>query len=491
MKVVIARLNHETNTFSPVPTPLLAFGAGDPRGPAFGADAYAQGKGSQTAMGAFIELAEQRGCEIATPLFAMANPSGPVDAAAYRTMCASIVDAVAAGCDAILLDLHGAMVAEGVDDGEGELLARIREVAPKTPLAVALDLHGNISDRTIALAAVVVGFKTYPHVDMVETGVHAGRLLFAMMDTGRKPAMAIARPRVLAQTLRQNTEIPGAMRDAVEAARACEREGALAASVFGGFFLADIPDAGMSIVVVADDPAKARAWADRISGQARARRDEFIFHQKLLPESVAEAARIREGLVLLLDHGDNCMSGGTCDTMDVLAECLRQGLTNIGVGPTCDPAVVAQLVAAGIGATVTIDLGNKLPMPLIGLAARTPLRLTGRVKAVSPGEYTITGPIYRGTRCYMGRTVLFDTGAAEIVVTEQTQEPWDLGVFACVGLDPAAKRYLILKSRMYYRPVFGPMAAAVVECASAGCCASDLSRYAFTRVRRPVYPLDA
>ena len=491
MKVVIARLNHETNTFSPVPTPLRAFGAGDPRGPAFGVDAYAQGKASQTAMGAFIALAEARGCAVVTPLFAMANPSGPVDADAFETMCGAIVGAVAAGCDAILLDLHGAMVAEGVDDGEGELLARIRAVAPRTPLAVALDLHGNLSDRMVALADVVVGFKTYPHVDMMETGAHAGRLLFDMIDTGRRPALAIARPGVLAQTLRQNTEIPGAMRDLVEAARACEREGALAASVFGGFFLADIPDAGMSVVVAADTAARAQAWAERISGQARARRDELIFHQKPLAESVAEAQRIQDGLVLLLDHGDNCMSGGTCDTMDVLAECLRQGLTNIGVGPTCDPAAVAQLIAAGVGATLTVDLGNKLPMPRIGLADRQPLRLTGRVKAVSDGEYTITGPIYRGTRCYMGRTVLFDSGAAEIVVTELTQEPWDIGVFACVGLDPARKRYLILKSRMYYRPVFGPLAAAIVACASAGCCASDFSRYRYDRVRRPVYPLDA
>ncbi|MGH8618280.1 MAG: M81 family metallopeptidase [Burkholderiales bacterium] len=490
MKVVIARLNHETNTFSPVPTPLKAFGTGDPRGPAFGREAYTQGKGSQTAMGAFIDLAEARGCDIVTPLCAMANPSGPVDAAAFETMCQAIVDAVAAGCDAIVLDLHGAMVAAGVEDGEGELLARIRAIAPRTPLAVALDLHGNISDRMVALADVVVGFKTYPHVDMVETGAHAGRLLFDMIDSGRKPALAIARPGILAQTLRQNTEIPGAMRDVVEAARACEREGALAASVFGGFFLADIPDAGMSVVVVADDAARAQDWADRISGQARARRDEFIFRQKPLAESVMDAARVRDGLVLLLDHGDNCMSGGTCDTMDVLAECLRQGLTNIGVGPVCDPAAVAALIGAGVGATVTIDLGNKRPMPLIGLAARQPLRLTGRVKAVSDGEYTISGPIYRGTRCYMGRTVLFAVGSAEIVVTEQTQEPWDLGVFACVGLEPATKRYLILKSRMYYRPVFGPMAAAVIECASAGCCASDLSQYAFGRLRRPIYPLD-
>ena len=492
MKVVIARLNHETNTFSPLPTPLAAFGAGDPRGPAFGADAYEAGKGSATAMGAFIDFAERLHCTIVTPLFAMANPSGPVDAAAYRTMCSAIVDAVVAGCDAIMLDLHGAMVVENSADGEGELLECIRKVAPDTPLALALDLHGNVSDRMVRHADVLVGFKTYPHVDMYDTGAHAARLLFNMLDGKCKPVIAIARPGVLAQTLCQNTEIPGAMRDGVEFARGLERHGALAATVFGGFYLADIADAGMSVVVVADgDAHKAAGWAEDCSALLRARKSEFVFQQTPLAESVARAKTAKHGLTLLLDHGDNCMSGGTCDTMDVLEACLHHGLTHIGAGPVCDPQAVGQLIAAGVGATVTIELGNKLPMPKIGMAARKPLRLTGKVRTIGNGEYTISGPIYTGTRCYMGRTVLFDTGAAQIVVTEQTQEPWDTGVFTCAGLNPEARRYLILKSRMYYRPVFAPMAATIIECASAGVCSSDLSLFDYRNLRRPIYPLDA
>jgi len=176
--------------------------------------------------------------------------------------------------------------------------------------------------------------------------------------------------------------------------------------------------------------------------------------------------------------------------MDVLDECLRHGMTHIGVGPICDPQAVAQLIAAGEGATVTIDLGNKVPMPKIAQAPRAPLRLTGQVRTIGNGEYTISGPIYTGTRCYMGRTVLFDIGAARIVVTEQTQEPWDLGVFTCVGLQPTRERYLILKSRMYYRPVFAPLASTIIECASGGVCSSDFSLFAYGRVRRPIYPLD-
>ena len=185
------------------------------------------------------------------------------------------------------------------------------------------------------------------------------------------------------------------------------------------------------------------------------------------------------------------MSGGTCDTMDVLAECLHQGLARIGAVPVCDPQAVACLVAAGVGAPVTVDVGNRMPMPKIGLVERTPLRLTGKVRAIGNGEYTIAGPIYTGTRCFMGRTVLFDTGAAEIVITEQTQEPWDMGVFTCAGLDVADKRYLILKSRMYYRPVFAPLASEIIECASTGVSSSDFSLFHYEKLRRPIYPLDA
>ncbi len=491
MKIVIARLNHETNTFSPLPTPLAAFGAGDPQGPAFGADALNAARGSATAMGAFVDMAERKGCELVAPLFAMANPSGPVDAAAYSIMCDAIVDAVAQGCDAIMLDLHGAMVVENNGDGEGALLERIRAIAPKTPLAVALDLHGNLSDRLIRHADIVVGFKTYPHVDMYDTGAHAARLLFDTLAGKIDPVVAIARPGVLAQTLCQNTEIPGAMRDGVEFVRKLERHGALAATVFGGFYLADIEDAGMSVVVVADrDAAKAQRWADDGSALLASRRSEFTFTETPLADSVARARAVKHGLTLLIDHGDNCMSGGTCDTLDVLEECLRQHMTHIGVGPVCDPQAVAQLIEAGEGAEVTVELGNKVAMPRIRQAPRPPLLLKGRVRAICDGEYTISGPIYTGTRCFMGRTVLFDIGAARIVVTEQTQEPWDLGVFTCTGLNPVHERYLILKSRMYYRPVFAPLATTIVECASAGCCSSDFSRFEYQRVRRPIYPLD-
>jgi microcystin degradation protein MlrC len=487
MKILIARLNHETNTFSPVPTPIEAFS------PTYGEEAWRANKGMRTAMAAFIDLAEGLGATLVTPVSATANPSGPVHAAAYDELTRRIVEA-APGCDAILLDLHGAMVAEHTDDGEGDLLARVRAAAPGVPLGVALDLHGNITEKMVQSADVMVGFKTYPHIDMYETGEHAGRLLLQMLRGEARYRVRWHRLPLMSHTLRSTT-LDGPMRDAVEAARALERGGLPAVSVFGGFSLADIAAPCMSVVATCreESSAAAQAAVDTLAQQIWQRRAEYVYRSEPLEDSLRRAQGLAQGAtrpVLLLDHGDNCMSGGTCDTMDVLQAALEQGLSGIAVGPLCDPEAVERLTAAGVGTDVEIGLGNKVPLERIGLH-KEPLRLRGTVRAVSDGTYTVTGPIYTGQRCHMGRTALLDTGAAQIVVTEQTHEPWDLGVFRCVGLDPTRFRFVLLKSRMYCRPVFVPLSEGLVECDSPGVTTSDYARFPFARVARPVYPLDA
>jgi microcystin degradation protein MlrC len=495
MKIVIARFSHETNTFSPLPTPLMAFGAGNSTGPYYDAAALTHGLQSSTPMRAMLEAAQKHGATIVTPVFAEAYPSGPVNAAAYESISQRILQAVAQGCDAIMLDLHGAMVAESTDDGEGTLLERVRAIAPATPLAVALDLHANVSQTMIDNADIIVGFKTYPHVDMVETGAHAARLLFAMLVGKCKPVTRMVHARVLAHTLCMNTSVPSAMQDALAGARAREKDkGILACSVFGGFPLADTPAAGMSVVVVADgDAAQASSTAQWGAKFLWSRRREFVYKQAPLASSLRAgkqaASAPGKGPVVMLDHGDNCMSGGTCDTVDVLRAALDAGLDGLLVGPTCDPASVEACFAAGVGATITLPLGNKTPLPKIGVRKPVPLRITGTVRALSDGEYTVSGPIFKGTRCYMGRCALLETPQATIVITSQTQEPWDTGVFTSLGADPFKARYLLLKSRMYFRPVFEPRAKAVVDCASVGVTSSDNQLFKFKKVQRPLYPL--
>lgn len=491
MKFVIAQLQHETNTFSPIPTPWESFGGRD--GPYLGRDAYEAMKPTRLPMAAFLHLAEDAGAEIVTPFAAWANPSGPVDGAAYDRFCEILVEAVAKGCDAVFLDLHGAMVvADRTDDGEGTLLEKLRAVAPNVPVAVSLDLHANVTEKMVRNCTVIAGYKTYPHVDQYEAGQLAGRILLDALAGKVKPVMAWGNRPLLAQTLRQNIgESP--MKDFVDAARAAEQRGLLAATAFGGFQQADIHDAGISVVTVADgDLAKAQAECNAILDVAWARKEDFIYRGEPLEQAIARARRMHAelgGPILLLDHADNCASGANQDTMYVLREALRQGLTGIAVGPVRDPEAVAKMIAAGVGARVTLDVGGKIDMPAIGRKGE-PLTLTGVVRAITDGEYTVTGPQFTGMRCYMGRTAVLDTGAAEIVVIERNQEPWDRGVFTSVGIDPTAKSFLLLKSRMYFRPVFLPIARGMVFCDAPGVGTSDWNDFEYRKLRRPIYPLD-
>ncbi len=487
MKIVIAQMEHETNTFSPVPTPWESFG---PNGAYLGKDAYQAMKGTRTPIGAFIDLAEKENAEIVTPVAGFAYPSGPVDSAAYDRFCDLICDAAAKGCDAIFLDLHGAMVVQDrTMDGEGTLLEKVRSIAPKTPIAVSLDLHANVTDTMVSNATVIAGYKTYPHIDMYETGELAGSVLLRAMKGEVKPVMVWGNVPILAQTLKMNTS-EGAMKDYAEAAHHAEREGALAASAFGGFPMADIPQAGMSTIVVTDaNRPGAEAMRDRILSVAWSQKEDFIWHDEPLEQSIARAKEMKEGPILLLDHPDNCATGATQDTMHVLKEALRQGLTDIAVGPIRDPDAVDELVRAGVGAKTTLLVGGKMDMPAINRKGE-PLELTGVVRAITDGEYTITGPQFTGVRAMMGRSVVFDTGAAEIVITERLQEPWDRGVFTSVGIDPTRKKYLLLKSRMYFRPVFLPIAKDMVYCDGVGVGSSDWRMFNYEHLRRPIYPLD-
>lgn len=496
MKVLIARLNHETNTFSPVATPLESFG---PNGPALGSDAYDENVEARTAMAAFIHAAQQVGAEIVTPLSAMAFPSGKVDQAAFEAMCDHILQDMP-GCGALMLDLHGAMVTEAYDDGEGELLRRIRAQAPDVPIAMALDLHANVTETMVSSVDILVGFKTYPHVDMYETGEHAAKLLLKQLSGEINPVMTWRQLPLMSHTLESGTA-EGAMHDAVQAALAAEKDDVLAVSVFAGFALSDIPAPCVSVVTVTDgDKDIAKKVTNTIGQLIWERRSGFIYDSPALSDSITQAARSAAEQknntdsgavkpVLLLDHSDNCMSGGTCDTMDVLQECLNQGLSGIAAGPVCDPEAVAKLFDAGVGASVTLPVGNKVALTQLQIT-KTPLVLTGRVRALTDGEFVVTGPTYTGHTWRMGRTAVLETPHVTLVIVETPQEPLDLGVFTSVGIDPARQRFLLLKSRMYCRPVFEPLCSAVIECDAAGVTSSNYDLFPFSRLNRPVYPFD-
>jgi microcystin degradation protein MlrC len=306
-----------------------------------------------------------------------------------------------------------------------------------------------------------------------------------------RPVMAWRNEPMLPHVMRQGTD-DHPNKGLQHRCAAMSAEGALAASLFTGFPHADITNAGLSAVVVTDgDPKLAEELRDELLGRAWVEREAFVYKIEPLQQSVARARAMAagDGPVVLLDHYDNCASGGTMDTTVVLAEILNQGLEDVAAFAIYDPAAVQQAIAAGVGAQVALSIGGKIAMPAIP-AESPPLTVTGTVKTISNGRYRNRGPMARGVMMDMGAAVVLDTGAVEIVLISRHVEPSDLNCLSSLGIDPMQKRYVMLKSRIHWRAGLGKMAKAVVDCAGVGVCTSDYGQLKFEKVRRPIYPLD-
>jgi microcystin degradation protein MlrC len=254
--------------------------------------------------------------------------------------------------------------------------------------------------------------------------------------------------------------------------------------------MADIPYVGFTVVVVAADdlPAAERLRHD-LMRMAWERRQDFIYKVEPVADSIARAKRLEGGPIVLVDHGDNVFSGGTQDVMDTVEEALRQGLTDMAVGPIWDPESVMQMVRAGVGNRVTLQLGGKTDMPALGLKGR-PLKIEGRVRRITDGLYKITCPMDTGLMLNHGFSAVLDSGGAEILVCSERMEPYDLGVFRHAGIEPTAKRYLLIKSREHFRAGFEPIARHIVLVAGPGVTGSDYGLFPFKKIPRPIYPLD-
>ena len=492
MKIVVAIMQHETNTFSGLTTQLKDFA--QPLGfdePPCGQAAIDFFSGTQMAIGGYLDLLSNEDVEIVVPLAAYAEPSAAVEDSAFETMSARICDAVAKGCDGIMLDLHGAMVTKSHFDGEGELLRRIRMIDARVPVAVVLDFHANISQAICQYADIVIGYRTYPHVDNHECGQRAGKLLLRTLRGEIRPRTLWADAPMLTHMIRQ-TPAKKPMKPIMDHAIDAEASGrVLAASVFGGFPLADIPDAALSAVVVVDEQQEqeGQSLAAELVSMAWNSRADFVYDPEPMTKTIAYAKTLTQGPVVLADHGDNAGAGGAHDNMAVLAEILAQGLENVAVAPIADPQAVDTLFEAGEGAVVSLPVGGKTATPSIGLSSQ-PLELTGRVRLLKHIKFEIQGPMMTGFMVDLGRCAVFELDCVELIISEYRCEPADLGFFTHAGIDPRTRRYLLLKSRQHFRAGFEGIASDILLVAGPGVCSSDYSVFPFKHLKRPIYPLD-
>ena len=486
MRFFIAMVSHETNTFSTIATDRRQF---ETRELHYGGELLERYRDTGTCLGGMIAVAEARGVDLVPSVAAAAAPAGRVTKDVYEDLVRRLLaDLRAAGpLDGVLLDLHGAMVVEGEPDGEGALLARVREtVGPAMPIVVTLDFHANLTRAMVESATLLHGYKTYPHIDMAERGVEAARRL-ADVVTGRlRPTPAFRKPPILPPLGSQGTA-RGPMRRLYDLADQMEQDPrVVSVSVFAGFPHADIPDAGLGVYVVTnDDPALADALADQVARTAWEHRREFVHSGRPVSEAVAQALAADGGPIVLADMADNTGGGAAGDGTEILRELVRVRTRSAVVACVWDPAAVQACIAAGVGQRVTLDVGGK-----VDDRHGAPVTVTGVVRTLSDGRFVHKGPMMRGLPGRLGPTAVLDADDVKVILISQRWQTLDPEMIRFTGIDPLAEKILVVKSTIHYRAAFEPIARAIIEVDAPGLSSSNLERFAFKRLRRPIFPLD-
>lgn len=487
-RIAIGGIAHETNLFSNVPTDFEQFRQRVLIG---GRDLLAGFAGTRTVIGGFLDGIATTGSTAIPLQFASATPGGVVTRTAYAELRRMLLDGLrAAGAvDAVLLGLHGAMVSEGVPDVEADLLRAVRSViGPHVPLIATLDSHANISPAMVRTADALLAYTTYPHVDTYECGYEATAILQRVLDGQTALVTALACPPMLVPLPPQCTTAETPMRQVLRVAeRERRRSGVLNVSVAGGFPYSDVYDAGLRVVVsTAGDEQLARAVARRVADEAWRRRAEFVPALTPVDEAVRQVNAASRYPIVLSDSGDNPGAGAPCDGTVLLAALREARQRDVVIGVIRDPETVAQAVSAGTGAEIAVRLGGKTDDK-----HGAPVVAGARVTRITDGVFTNTGPMGTGGRTRMGTTAVLDLDGITAIVTEQRVQALDLSLFRSVGIEPTTARAIVVKSSVHFRAAFAPIAATIIDVDTPGISSPHLERFAFQRVRRPIWPLDA
>jgi microcystin degradation protein MlrC len=485
-RIAIGGLMHESNTFAEGRTGLAEFAAG---GVETGPGILARWGDAHHEVGGFLASAARLGFEPVPTLMAWATPAGPLDAETYREMSDRLLAALrdAGPVDAVLLALHGAMAADGVDDADGTTLARVRDlIGPRRPLVVSLDYHANVSPLMAEASDALVAYRTYPHVDQRECGGRAATIA-ARAAAGRvRPTQALRKPPVLIHLLAQETGREPMQGIMAEVAALDDAPGHLAASVLAGFPYADVPATGPACVAVTDnDPGLAEESADRLAERLWSHRRELSASPPAPPEAVAQALAATVAPVVLVDLGDNIGGGSAGDSTVLFHELQRQGADRV-LGVICDPEAVRECTRAGVGSEVALNVGGRIDRNAPPLAVR------GRVRLIHDGRYIEESPRHGGIRINdQGLTAVVETGGSNtLVLTTLRHPPFSLGQLTSLGLRPESARVIVVKAAVAYKAAYEPIAGTILPVDTPGLTASNPARYTYHKIRRPILPLD-
>ena len=484
-RVALIGLKQETNTFNRLETGREGF-----EHSVYAVERAMEGlAGRENEISGFFEVLRRSGVTPVPVLFAEAPPGGPVAREFFDSVRKEMIRRVEPGLDGILLALHGALVVAGLDDAQGDLVADIRRgVGPSVPIVATFDFHANLSDRLVGMLNGVVAYETHPHVDQAETGRRGAQLLLRLLEEGGSYSLALARVPALLSPHNIRTEAKTPMAAMIALAREAEARvaGVRSASIFAGFPNADTSDTGASVVVTATSGSVARQTAWQLAEEMWQRREEFNPHLPTLEETIQEVQRLRgQGLVVACEFADGIGQGGATDGTAVLEALLRHRMQNIAHGPLADPETVGHAVRAGVGNQVSTYLGGKIDSDNF-----RPLRITGRVKLISDGQYVVKSPVRKGMITNMGRTAVIRVEGIEIVVTEHRVFGYDPTLFRSVGIEPLDRDAVFIKQGTLAQAAYLPLAHRFILMSTPGWGSTEYAQLPYARVRRPIFPLD-
>lgn len=491
MRIVTGAISHETSTFTTVPTTWANYE--EHFGYVRGADVLTKFRGSNVPTGGFIAGAEAHSFELIPTIFAEPHPSGPTPRPIFDLILNEMLQRMAEArpFDGVLLELHGAMVAEGIDDGEGHILAAVRDlVGPDIPIVAQLDIHSNVSQRMVQMADVLIGRETYPEIDMAERGKECADVLVRMLTGGLRPTMALHQIPLVWGMNQVTAHSP--MKEAIAELHRIEAQpGVICGSIATCYPLADVPDMGASVYIVTDnDQALAQKYADELAAWIFERRAAWQLFMPSTKVALAQAEAAGKYPVIFADRHDNTGGGSPGDSTGMLQTFVDAGLRDACILYIVDPEAIALCHQAGAGATLTLDVGGK-STPVQG----KPVRLTVEVVAISDGRFIYDGPMYAGLEGNMGpsahiRSRLPSGGSLHVLLVTQREQPYDTAFARSLGLDPRRMRYIGVKSAAHFRAGFESWAGNIIPVSEPGVHNPASGALPFKKLGRKVYPFD-
>jgi microcystin degradation protein MlrC len=483
-RIAVGGFLHETNTFAPTKATYADFvhGGGWPA-MAQGADVLKTMRHINVGLAGFVEAADANGWELVPTISCGASPSAHVTKDAFERIVKVMVEGIrAAGpLDAVYLDLHGAMVTEHVDDGEGEILARVRQAIGKDlPLVVSLDLHANVTPDMVEHADALIAYRTYPHVDMADTGRASAKHLALLLKSKQKLAKAFRQlPFLIPISWQCTNDQP--TRRIYQKLAALESDAVPTLSFAPGFPAADFPDCGPSVFAYGRTQADADAAADAIAKIIVGHEDDFdgrIYSPDDGVRHAMELAKTANKPIVIADTQDNPGAGGDSDTTGMLRALVRNKATKAAIGVIYDPASAKAAHDAGVGATVTLALGGKS-----GIPGDTPYQESFVVEKLSDGKFVAPGPYYGGRDMDMGPSAALRIGDVRVVVSSHKAQLADQSMYRYVGIEPTEQSILVNKSSVHFRADFEPIAEKLLICAAPGAMPADTATLPWTRLR--------